>query len=66
LHRYNIITEIDILIIDEGFGSADEESIKKMEQLFEIINENYNHCILISHLNDIKNKITNVINVIKD
>ena len=53
------------MIIDEGFGSSDENALMKMDKLFEILNSEIKYSIVISHLNDIKSKINNIIQVKK-
>ena len=66
LHKKNKINEMEIMIIDEGFSNGDEKSIGKLELLNEIIRENYRKCVIITHMEKVKNRIDKVIRVKKE
>lgn len=53
------------MIIDEGFGTSDENALMRMEKLFEILKREIKYSIVISHMNEIKSKINNIIQVKK-
>ena len=48
------IPKMDSLLIDEGFGTLDDQSRTKIPNLFEAINKYYRNIITISHLDDLK------------
>ena len=56
---------IEAMFIDEGFGSLDSESRElALDVVFDLSNNN-RLIGLISHIDDLKNKIQNQINVVK-
>jgi DNA repair exonuclease SbcCD ATPase subunit len=54
LNSMNIMTKNNFLIIDEGFSAA--ENIKNFPEIIEVIKKEYEICILISHIDEIKNE----------
>lgn len=56
LNSMNIVNKYNYLIIDEGMSSADNENIIKICNIFEMIKSEYEICILISHIDEIKNQ----------
>ena len=52
-------TRTNFLIIDEGFGVCDETNVQKLNELFDIIKNDYSWCLIISHLENVKNKFDN-------
>ena len=49
------LTKNDYLIIDEGFSSCDHKNINKIHIIFDVIRKYYKWCIVISHIDQIKN-----------
>lgn len=46
---------VNFLIIDEGFDNCSDENLPKFKNMFELIKKQYKWCIVISHLEKIKN-----------
>ena len=53
--KLNKYIKNDYLIIDEGFSSCDHKNINKIHTIFEVIRKYYKWCIIISHIDQIKN-----------
>ena len=53
--KLNKYIKNDYLIIDEGFSSCDHKNINKIHTIFEVIRKYYKWCIIISHIEQIKN-----------
>jgi DNA repair exonuclease SbcCD ATPase subunit len=62
LNRY---IKTNFMIIDEGFASCSNKNIIKIENVFEIIRKYYKWCIVVSHLDQIKNNFDNSYNITK-
>lgn len=63
LNSMSTMTKNNFLIIDEGFSAADNVNIHKFPQILELIKKEYEVCILISHIDDIKNQKGKLINI---
>jgi ABC-type lipoprotein export system ATPase subunit len=50
----NIINKNNFIIIDEGFSAMDEKNINNTPYLFDILKKDYDICIIITHINEIK------------
>ena len=44
------------MIIDEGFSCMDENNLSNMQTLFDKLKEIFKYVIIISHIDDLKNK----------
>ena len=55
----------DILFIDEGFGCADNINIKIICSNLNIINQLFNKCLIITHITEMFDYISNKINITK-
>lgn len=66
LNSMNVVNKNNFIIIDESFSYADEHNINNITYLFEIIKKEYDLCLIISHLNEIKNLNEKKINIFKD
>ena len=66
LNSMNVVNKNNFLIIDEGFSSADQNNINNITYLFEIIKKEYELCLIISHLTEIKNLNEKKIEIVKD
>lgn len=53
--KLNKYVKNDYLIIDEGFSTCDHKNINKIHAIFDVIRKYYNWCIVISHIDQIKN-----------
>ncbi len=54
------------LVIDEGFGTQDSEGIDALVECINMIEPEFEKIIIISHLNELREKFTTVIDVKKD
>lgn len=50
-------SRVKMLVIDEGFGCLDDENLAKMVEVIPTFKEWYNHILIITHLDVIKNSI---------
>jgi DNA repair exonuclease SbcCD ATPase subunit/DNA repair exonuclease SbcCD nuclease subunit len=66
LNSMNITNKNNFIIIDEHFSSADNNNINNIIYLFDTIKTQYEICIIISHLNEIKNINENKIEIERD
>lgn len=55
----------DFLIIDEGFSACDPQNIEQLKAIFNYIKKTFKWCIMISHLDGIKNSFDNLIEIKK-
>ena len=62
LNRY---IKTNFMIIDEGFASCSNTNIVKINNVFDIIRKYYKWCIVVSHLDQIKNNFDNSYNITK-
>jgi DNA repair exonuclease SbcCD ATPase subunit len=60
-NKLNGKIKTDFLIIDEGFSCCDEENIDKLKALFDFIRNNYKWCLVITHLEEIKNNFDSML-----
>lgn len=63
LNSMNAMTKNNFIIIDEGFSAADETNIHKITYLLEVIKKEYDICIIISHIEEIKNQEGRIIKI---
>ncbi len=66
LSRISNISQSNILIIDEGISAFDKEHISDIEELFGFITTFYDKVLLMSHLEEIKDKVDNKIYITKN
>jgi DNA repair exonuclease SbcCD ATPase subunit len=66
LANVSIIPKNKILIIDEGVSVLDKNHIEKFDKIAQFLNSNYNNVILISHIDSLKDFISEYININKD
>ena len=62
----SILPKTKMLIIDEGVSVLDKSHIDKFNNIASFLNSNYNHVILISHIDGLKDHITQFININKN
>lgn len=65
LNNISIKYKTNFFIIDEGFGSCDEKRLKRVNNLLDLLNKEFEMCLVISHLNVIKSE-RDMINVKKN
>ena len=66
LNKMAISYKSDFIIIDEGFGSFDSDKLNKISELFDVLKKEFDKCIIISHLDKIKNMNNTVLRVKRD
>jgi len=66
LNSMNIINKNNFIIIDEGFSACDEKNITNLSYLLEILKKEYDICIIITHINEIKNINERKIEITRD
>lgn len=65
LHFVSCLTKPSLCIIDEGFGTLDEEMTADINNLFNYLKNKYKNILIITHKNEIKDFVDNVIQVTK-
>jgi DNA repair exonuclease SbcCD ATPase subunit len=63
LNNMNTIIKNNFIIIDESFSGADSINIHKFSHILDIIKKEYDMCIIISHIDEIKNQKGNIIKI---
>ncbi len=63
LNNMNIMTKNNFIVIDEGFSAADSVNIHKFSLVLDMIKKEYDICILISHIDEIKNQNGKIIKI---
>ena len=66
LNKMAVSYKSNFIIIDEGFGSFDSEKLNKITELFDIIKKEFEMCIIISHIEKIKNMNNKMLKVKRD
>ncbi len=66
LANVSIIPKNKMLIIDEGVSVLDKSHIEKFDKIAQFLNSNYNNVILISHIDSLKDFISEYITIYKD
>ena len=54
------------LIIDEGFGTCDKEKLQNVDKLFILLKEEYDLCLIVSHIPIIQNYSDKRIEIVHD
>jgi DNA repair exonuclease SbcCD ATPase subunit len=62
-NQLNCRLKTDFIIIDEGFSSCDNENVNKLKPLYEYLRRNFKWCLVISHIESIKDNFDQIINV---
>jgi DNA repair exonuclease SbcCD ATPase subunit len=63
LNNMNTMIKNNFIIIDESFSSADSSNINKFSHILDIIKKEYDICIIISHIDEIKNQKGNIMRI---
>jgi DNA repair exonuclease SbcCD ATPase subunit len=63
LNSMNLFYKNNFMVIDESFSGADSINIHKFQNIMEMIKKEYDICILISHIDEIKNTKGNIMKI---
>jgi DNA repair exonuclease SbcCD ATPase subunit len=66
LSEFSILPKCDVFIIDEGFGSSDQENFSNMDILFDKLKQKFSKIFIISHIPQIADFCDNLITVVKN
>lgn len=66
LHFVSSLTKPSLCIIDEGFGSLDEDLTMDMKNVFSYLKGKYQNILIITHKTEVKDFVDNIIHVTKD
>ena len=66
LASVSVLPKNKLLIIDEGVSVLDKQHIERFDSIAQFLNSNYDHVILISHIDSLKDFITQYIDIYKD
>lgn len=66
LHFVSSLTKPSLCIIDEGFGALDDDLTIAMQSVFFYLKDKYKNTWIITHKNEIKDFVDNIIQVSKD
>jgi DNA repair exonuclease SbcCD ATPase subunit len=66
LGHISMITKPNFLIIDEGWSCLDSENLNNIGVIMDYIRTQYEHVIIISHLEELKNQSDYIINIEKE
>lgn len=64
-NQINCKVKCDFLIIDEGFSCCDQDNLIKLRSLFDFIRQKYKWCLVITHLEMIKDNFDEMLNIEK-
>ncbi len=65
LINISTLPKSDLFIVDEGFGTLDKDNIKKCKNMLRLISEHFRNVLVVSHIDDIKDYVDNVVEIIK-
>ncbi|MDG1949960.1 MAG: SMC family ATPase [bacterium] len=60
------VSQPSIIMIDEGFGSLDDELISEVQGMLLYLGTKYKNVLIITHRNEVKDCVNNIIEVTKD
>lgn len=66
LMNISILPKTNMLIIDEGFGKLDPKNLESIQKMFEYLRTVFDHIIVISHLDTMKDMVDNMIEITTD
>jgi DNA repair exonuclease SbcCD ATPase subunit len=64
--RYTMLPRSDLFILDETFSCFDTENLGKVNIIYDLLYSLYEHIIVITHLDTLKDSIHNKINIINN
>lgn len=56
----------NMFIIDEGFGKLDPQNLESVQRMFDYLRSVFDHVIVISHTDALKDMVDNVIDIVPD
>jgi DNA repair exonuclease SbcCD ATPase subunit len=56
----------NVFFVDEGFGKLDPEKMESVSRMFDYLKTVFDHVIVISHLDTLKDMVDNVIEIVSD
>lgn len=65
LHSVSCLMKPNLRIIDEGFGTLDEDKTSDIGKVFSYLNNRYKNILIITHRSEIKDFVDNIIQVSK-
>jgi DNA repair exonuclease SbcCD ATPase subunit len=65
LHSVSCLMKPNLRIIDEGFGTLDEDKTSDIGKVFAYLNNRYKNILIITHRSEIKDFVDNIIQVTK-
>ena len=65
LHFVSKLTKPSLCMIDEGFGTLDNEKVSEISNIFPYLSNSYKNTLVITHRNEVKDFVNNIIQVIK-
>jgi exonuclease SbcC len=60
-----MLPKSNCLIIDEGFGSLDEQNLDNISKMFSYLRNKFKHVILVSHIDFMKDNVDHMIEISK-
>jgi DNA repair exonuclease SbcCD ATPase subunit len=66
LLNISILPKTNMLIIDEGFGKLDPKNLESIQRMFDYLRTVFDHIIVISHLDTMKDMVDNMIEITTD
>lgn len=66
LLNISILPKTNMLIIDEGFGKLDPKNLESIQRMFDYLRTVYDHIIVVSHLDSMKDLVDNIIDITTD
>ena len=66
LLNISILPKTNMLIIDEGFGKLDPKNLEAIQLMFDYLKTVFDHVIVISHLDTMKDLVDNSIDITVD
>jgi len=66
LLNISILPKTNMLIIDEGFGKLDPKNLESIQRMFDYLRTVFDHIIVISHLDSMKDMVDNMIEITTD
>lgn len=60
------VSQPSIIMIDEGFGSLDDELISEVQSMLLYLGTKYKNVLIITHRNEVKDCVNNIVEVTKD
>ena len=66
LLNISVLPKTNMLLIDEGFGKLDPKNLESIQRMFDYLKTVFDHIIIISHLDNMKDMVDNIIDITTD